>query len=73
MSESTQLDTGNIETLILTALVRKLMEKGALSSDDVRALLLDATENLDVLGDKLTPAAAQRIVQEDLAPAFFPQ
>jgi len=62
---------GDIETLVLRALVRKLIAKQLLSEADVRALLLDAAENLDVAGGRLTPEAARDIVEEDLAPAYL--
>jgi hypothetical protein len=51
--------------------VRKLVGKGVLSPDDVRALLFDAATRLDLVGSDLTPEAAQIIVEEDLAPAFL--
>ncbi len=62
---------GEIEVLILQALVRKLIAKGVLSSDDVRALLFDAATRLDLVGSDLTPEAARVVVEEDLAPAFL--
>jgi hypothetical protein len=62
---------GEIDVLILQALVRKLIAKGVLSSDDVRALLFDAATRLDLVGSDLTPEAARVIVEEDLAPAFL--
>ncbi|MBR0693949.1 hypothetical protein [Bradyrhizobium lablabi] len=62
---------GEIEVLILRALVRKLVAKGVLTPDDVRALLFDAARGLDLVGSELTPEAAQIIVQEDLAPGFL--
>lgn len=62
---------GEIDTLVLQALVRKLVVKGVLSPDDVRALLLDAALGLDLVGSELTLEAAQVIVEEDLAPAFL--
>lgn len=65
------MERGEIQALVLRALVRKLMAKGLLSSDDVRALLLDAAKGLDGDGGELTPEAAQEIVDEDLAPAFL--
>jgi hypothetical protein len=61
----------DIEALILRALVRKLIAKQVLSVDDVRALLLDAVEDLDDFGGRLRPEAAHRMVEEDLAPAFL--
>jgi len=62
---------GEIDVLILQALVRKLLAKGVLSPDDVRGLLFDAATRLDLVGSDLTPEAARVIVQEDLAPAFL--
>jgi hypothetical protein len=62
---------GEIEALILQALVRKLVVKGVLSPDDVRALLFEAATRLDLVGSDLTPEAAHIIVQEDLAPVFL--
>src|SRR5580698_780067 len=62
---------GEIDVLILQALVRKLVVKGVLSPDDVRALLFDAATRLDLVGSDLTPEAARVIVEEDLAPAFL--
>jgi hypothetical protein len=62
---------GEIDVLILQALVRKLVVKGVLSPDDVRGLLFDAATRLDLVGSNLTPEAAQIIVEEDLAPAFL--
>ena len=62
---------GEIDVLILQALVRKLIEKGALSPYDVKALLFEATTRLDLVGSDQTPQAAHIIVQEDLAPAFL--
>jgi hypothetical protein len=65
------LGHGEIEALILRALVRKLVVKGVLSEDDVRALLFDAAKGLDLVGGSLTPEAARDIVEADLAPAFL--
>ena len=62
---------GEVDVLILQALVRKLIEKGVLSPDDVKALLFEAMTHLDLVGSDLTPQAAQIIVQEDLLPAFL--
>jgi len=62
---------GEIDTLILQALVRKLVVKRILSPDDVRALLLDAATRLDLVGNPITPKAARDIVEEELAPAFL--
>jgi len=71
MEKPTQLAHGQIDALILQALVRKLIMKGVLSPDDVRAMLLEAARNLDLVGSELTLETAQIIVQEDLAPAFL--
>lgn len=62
---------GEIDVLILQALVRKLVAKGVLSPDDVRALLFEAATHLDVVGSDLTPEAARILVEEDLAPPFL--
>jgi hypothetical protein len=62
---------GELDVLILQALVRKLIEKGVLSPDDVKALLFEAATRLDLVGSEQTPQAAQIMVQEDLAPAFL--
>jgi hypothetical protein len=71
MEKETRLAHGEIDVLILQALVRKLLAKGVLSPDDVQALLFDAATRLDLVGSDLTPEAARVIVQEDLAPAFL--
>ncbi|MGY3440151.1 MULTISPECIES: hypothetical protein [unclassified Bradyrhizobium] len=62
---------GEIDVLILQALVRKLIAKGVLTQDDVRSMLFEAAKNLDLVGSELTTEAANIIVQEDLAPAFL--
>jgi polyhydroxyalkanoate synthesis regulator phasin len=62
---------GQVDALILRALVRKLVAKGALSPDEVRAMLFDAAKHLDLVGGELTPEAARIVVEEDLAPAFL--
>ena len=62
---------GELDALILKALVRKLVVKGVLSPDDVRAMLLDAAKALDLVGSELTPEAARIIVEEDLIPVFL--
>jgi hypothetical protein len=69
--KETRLAHGEIDVLILQALVRKLLAKGVLSPDDVRALLFEAATRLDVVGSDLTPEAAHVIVEEELAPAFL--
>jgi hypothetical protein len=55
--KTAHLGHGEIEALILRAFARKLVVKGVLSPDDVRALLLDATKGLDLVGSNLTPEA----------------
>jgi hypothetical protein len=62
---------GELDRLILQALVRKLVMKGVLSPDDVRVLLLDAAQKLDLVGGEQTPQAARIIVEEDLVPVFL--
>ena len=71
IGKPTPLAHGEIDTLILQALVRKLIAKGVLTPDDVRALLFEAAKNLDPVGGELTSETAEIIVQEDLAPAFL--
>lgn len=71
IEKAASLAHGEIDVLILQALVRKLAVKGVLSPDDVRALLFDAATRLDLVGSDLTPEAAHAIVQEDLVPAFL--
>lgn len=71
MEKPTPLAHGHIDVLILQALVRRLVMKGVLSPDDVRAMLLEAAKNLDLVGSELSPKAADTIVQEDLLPAFL--
>lgn len=65
------LGQGEINPLILQALVRKLVAKGILTPDDVRALLFEAATRLDLVGSSQTPQAAKIIVEEDLLPAFL--
>ena len=62
---------GELDRLILQALVHMLVDKGLLSADDVRALLLDAAKRLDLVGSELTSEAAGIIVEEDLVPVFL--
>jgi hypothetical protein len=71
IEKAASLGHGEIDALILQALVRKLLAKAVLSSDDVRDLLFDAATRLDLVGSDLTPEAARIIVEEDLAPAFL--
>jgi hypothetical protein len=61
---------GNValEALILRAVVRKLVAKGVLSSDDVRGLLVEASEQLTtVVGNDLSIEEARSLVEGDLA------
>jgi hypothetical protein len=69
--KAASLAHGELDVLILQALVRKLIEKGVLSPDDVKALLFEAATRLDLVGGKQTPQAAHIMVQGDLAPAFL--
>ena len=62
---------GEIGSLILQALVRKLVAKHVLSPDDVRDFLFDAATRLDLVGDEQTPQAARTMVEEDLVPVFL--
>jgi|SRR5882757_145277 len=62
---------GEINILILQALVRVLVAKGTLSPSNVRDLLFDAATRLDVVGSEQTPQAARTMVEEDLAPVFL--
>jgi hypothetical protein len=71
MEKPAPLAHGQIDVLVLQALVRRLVAKGVLTPDDVRAMLFEAAKNLDLVGSELTSEAAQIIVQEDLAPAFL--
>lgn len=67
------LGQGEINPLIMQALVRKLVAKGVLSADDVRDLLFEAATHLDLVGSEQTPQAAKTIVEEDLLPVFLQQ
>ena len=69
--ELAPLERGEIDTFILQALICKLIAKGILSPDDVKALLLDAAMRSGAPADSLTPEAARSIVEEELAPAFL--
>ena len=71
IEKASSLAHGEIDVLILQALVRKLVAKGVLSPDDVRAVLFDAATHLDLVGSDLTPEAANVLVEEDLVPAFL--
>jgi len=62
---------GNIDALVLRALVRKLVAKGLLSEDDVHALLFDAAKRMNEVGSGQTDQAARSMVNEDLAPTFL--
>ena len=71
IEKASSLAHGEIDVLILQALVRKLVAKGVLSPDEVRAVLFDAATHLDLVGSDLTPEAANVLVEEDLVPAFL--
>ena len=71
MEEEQSLGHRDLESLILRALVRKLVEKKLLSAEDVRTLLFDAARGLDIVGGTLTPQAARDIVNEDLIRPFL--
>ncbi|MDZ5453444.1 hypothetical protein [Labrys sp. ZIDIC5] len=71
MNESPMASEPGIDVLILQALMRKLVAKGLLSPDDVRALLFEAATRLDIDGSQQTPQAAREMVEESLAPAFL--
>lgn len=64
-------ERGNIDSLVLRALVRKLVLKGLLSEDDVRSLLFDAAKRMNEVGSEQTDQAARSMVNEDLAPTFL--
>ena len=66
-----KLGNGEIGAFILQALIRKLVEKGVLSADDVRTLLFEAAERLTPVGSPLTPDAARAAVISDLLPAIL--
>ncbi|HWZ37072.1 MAG TPA: hypothetical protein VNY08_02070 [Bradyrhizobium sp.] len=71
IEKAAQPGHGELDALVLRALVRKLVAKGVLSPDDVRALLFDAAKGLDLVGSELTSEAAHIIVEEDLVPVFL--
>jgi hypothetical protein len=60
-----------IEHLVLRGLVRKLIAKDLISTEDLRAILLEAAVHQDVVGGQQTPEAARIAVEEDLLPAFL--
>ena len=62
---------GDINGLILQALIRRLVAKGVLSSDEVRAVLFEAATHLDLEGSEQTSQAARIMVEEDLVPVFL--
>lgn len=61
----------SVETLILRGLVRKLIAKNVLSTEDLRTILFEVATHQDVVGGRQTPEAAQIAVEEDLLPAFL--
>ena len=62
---------GEINALILQALVRKLIAKNVLSVDEVRDVLFEAATRLDVDGSPQTPQAARIMVEGNLVPVFL--
>lgn len=62
---------GEINALILQALVHRMVAKNLLSVEELRELLFDAATRLDLDGGPQTPQAARLIVEEDLMPAFW--
>ena len=50
IEKARSLGHGEIDVLILQALVRKLVAKGVLSPDDVQSLLFEAAKGLDLVG-----------------------
>jgi hypothetical protein len=60
-----------IEHLVLRGLVRKLIARNLISTEDLRAILLEAAVHQDVVGGRQTPEAARIAVEEDLLPAFL--
>ncbi len=63
--EHSNVDPCEVEALILRSLVRKLMEKGLLSEDDVRSVLQNAVKGLRiVVPDTMGAKAANDIVIE---------
>ena len=59
IEKARSLGHGEIDVLILRALVRKLVAKGVLSPDDVQSLLFEAAKGLDLVGSELTAEAAR--------------
>jgi len=62
---------GDIDALVLRAMVRKLVAVGVLTQDDVRSLLFDAAKQMNEVGSEQTDRAAWSMVDQDLAPAFL--
>jgi hypothetical protein len=71
MEEDLPLGRRDIDPLVLRALVRKLVDKGLLSEDDVRTLLFEAARGLAIVGGTLSPQATRDIVNEDLIRPFL--
>ena len=65
------VDCCEMQALILRALVRKLVAKDVLSSEDVQALLSDAVKGLDIVvhGKVVPDAANEIIIKGDQVPA----
>lgn len=66
-----QQGRGNLESLVLRALVRKLVGTGLLSEDDGRALLFDAAKRMNEVCSEQTDQVARSMVKEDLSPTFL--
>jgi hypothetical protein len=62
---------GPLDSLILQALVRKLVAKGVLSPDEVRDMLFEVATHADLVGGEQTPQVARIMVEEDLLPVFL--
>lgn len=61
----------SMESLVIRGLVRMLIAKGVMSTDDLKTLLFEAATHQDVVGGRQTPEAAKVAVEEDLLPAFL--
>lgn len=59
-----------IERLILRGLVRKLIAKNPISTEDLRTILFEAAVHKDLADDRQPPKAVRIAVEEDLLPSF---
>lgn len=65
MASTTSRDDGcELQSLILRALVKKLVAKGMLSPDDVRSLLYEAVQGQDIV---IRPNVARTYQAQDAA------